>query len=281
MFESINNAFDSLMGLMQNWPAWVSCALLSAVIGIVLLPVFKVISPQRRIEVVKDKMMACILGVWLFRDQPRMIARCQGGATVHGFHYFGLSILPLLVLAMPMCLVLYQMNAYFTYRPLSAGDVAHVRLTYAGADPPRAQLVLPAGLRAEAEHFDANQREHVWRVVAVQPNDPAITTTATAGQSAGSAMSFIVGGQEVRTQVALGDSVIRTEPVHTHLGFWDRLAFWEDPSQEPPLPSAGPIASIHVTYPERDWWLGWWWLDSFLFMLIAILIARKPLGVAI
>lgn len=268
MFDAMNNLFDLAMRPLIDWPPEASCALWSVVIGLVLLAFFKYVSMQERIERVKDKMTACVLGVWLYRDQPGMIARCQAAAVGHGMHYLGLSTLPLLVMALPMIVVLAQMNAYLAHRPIETGECVLVKVTVPpGVEAGDVKLTPPMGTGVAARHVDPNGREAVWKVVC--------------SMGRGGPLTFDVGGESVTKALVMGDDVTRIEPARTTGGFWHRLFY---PS-EPPLPEGGAIESIEINYPARDlkllvWPCHWLW-SSFAVMLVAVLIFRKPMGVAI
>ncbi|MEE8171178.1 MAG: hypothetical protein V3T70_11590 [Phycisphaerae bacterium] len=270
MFEFCNSLYDLVMRPMIHWPPELSCALVTVAMSVLLLVVFKYISMQDRIEVVKDKMMACVLGVWIYRDQPRMIGRCQAATFLHGCHYLGLSVIPLLIFAFPMILALSQMNAYYGHRPLAPGDSTLVRLKY--ADPSTLQagaavLTPPDGVRVEATFEDAEKGEVLWRL--------GIGEEATSGP-----LRIAFGGATYEKQLTVGDGVLRVEPDRAIAGFWHLLLY---PS-EPTLPPDGPIESIKVDYAAIDLNLYWdmpWIIHCFIVMLIAILVLRKPMGVAI
>lgn len=270
MAQSMQNLFNTLMRPLAGLHPEASCALLSTIIVALLLLLFKYISLQRHIEVVKDRMTACVLGVWLYRDQPRMIGRCQLAATLHGFHYLGLSILPLLIIAIPMCLTLTEMNAWYAYRPLSSGESTLVRMSFAESVPPEqvgAVLRPPAGVNVDAAHVDKSRGEVLWRL--------------TCRETTSEPLRFDVGGLTIDMPLSVGGDAARIAATRRVFGFWNRLEFWDDPVADPPLPADGPVRSIHVQYPQRRWWLSIWWIDSFAFMLAAVLLLRKPMGVAI
>jgi hypothetical protein len=269
MFSSLNHAYDALMRPLADWPAEASCALVTTAVSVLLLIVFKYISWQQRIEAVKDRMTACVLGVWLYRDQPRMIARCQAGAMGHGLHYLGLSLLPLAVMAFPMILILAQMNAYFAYEPIRPGARATLTLTFDAARPPEriaAELTPPAGVRVEGVHCDPRRKAVSWRLAC--------------DRAPGGALRIDVDGRTIEKSLAIGPRVARIQPERWKGGFWTELLY---PSERP-LDPGGAAASIRVDHPPRDLWLIGrmdWIIFCFIVMLAAILLFRGPMGVAI
>lgn len=270
MFDWLNNLFDRLMAPVAEWPAEASCAVLSVLIGALLLVFFKYVSMQSQIELVKNRMTACVLGVWLFRREPGMIFRCQAGALGHGMHYLGLNLLPLAVMALPMMLILSQMNAYLSYRPVPQGAEVLVTATLspAATGEKNVQLKVPAGTTIRATHADPGGRQFAWRIACVE------TTKAP--------LEVVVGGTSFEKSLVVdGGSVVRADPARSQGGFWHRLLYPSDA----PLPDGGPLESISISYPARDLKLLVWpmhWLYScFVVMLVAVLLLRKPMGVAI
>lgn len=274
MFDLMTTVYDRLTAPLLTWsPEW-SCAVISAVIGVVLLFCFKFVSMQRRIEAVKNRMSACILGVWLYRDQPRMIARCQGAVVWHGLHYLALSLLPLLVFALPMTALLGQMHAYYAYRPISLNQSTLVTMTVDGDSLIRddshvmdVTLLPQAGLRVEAMHRDTAAGQVIWRVAFEQ--------------APGKSLQFDVAGSRFEKHVSVGDGLMRVQPERSTDGFWMRLMF----PTEPPLPAEGPVRSIRVTHSSREltlvrWPCHWLW-TCFAAMTVAILVLRRPMRVAI
>lgn len=254
---------------MAAMPAEVGCAVISVVLGVFMMFVFKYISPQHRIEVVKDRMMACVLGVWLYRDQPRMILRSQVGAGFYGISYLSLVIFPMLAISPLIVLVLAQMNAFYDHRPIAAGQTALVTLTYAAERPMDrmdAALTPPQGVHVAATARSPHLRQVSWKLVCDQPIAAPLTIR--------------VDGQELTKQLAVGGDVLRAEPLRRRAGFWNQLLY---PS-EPGLDAASPVESIRVEYAPRDLWLivrmHWLWY-SFIVMTLGVLVLRGPMGVAI
>jgi len=269
MYVALNSLFDLLLRPMRTWPAEAGCAVASVVVGLLLMLAFKYVSFQERIEAVKDRMTACVLGVWLYRDQPRMILRSQVAAFVHGLHYLGLSLIPLAIMALPMVLVLAQMNAYYAHVPIAPGHETIVTLTYSDERPidrMDARMNAPEGARVTAVSRAPHLRQVSWKVTADAPGIHPLTIAAD--------------GMELTKQLSVGREVIRVEPDRLTASLWSQLLY---PS-EPAFSADVKVASIHVAYPERDLWLIWemhWLIYCFVVMLIGILAFRGPLGVAI
>lgn len=270
----LNRLTDLIAAPLREWPAEVGCALATVAVSVLLMLAFKHLSNQPKIEAVKNRMTASVLGVWLYRDQPRMIARCQLAGIVHGFHYLGLSMAPLLIMALPMLAILAQMNAYYALAPVPVGArtiaVLAADASRRAANAPAAELTAPPGVRVEAVNFDRQKGEYAYRLACEQAGTHVL--------------KFDMGGRTYEKSLAVGGGAIRVSPERFKGGGWN--GFWGRyfyPS-EPTLSADDPVSGIRVDYPARELWLFWrmdWILYVLLVMLVAVLALRGPMGVAI
>jgi hypothetical protein len=274
MFDTLNSLYDAVMAPMATWPGAASCAVISVLMAVLLLFAFKYVSPQSKIAQVKDKMTASVLSVWLYRDHPRMIVRGMGNNLAFAGQYLGLSLIPLAVFIGPMVLVFAQMGAYYEYKPIEPGATTVVTATLSDAVKNEATVSLdaPDSIEVQTAHFDPAARQYAWNL---KCNEPGAQVLKVKVDGATYEKSLVVGSPPAR---------IQAERVRT--GSFVRVLF---PS-EPMLPADGALDSIYVTYSgmsmETPDWLDWmfanyWIIWSFLIIMIAVLVFRKPMGVAI
>jgi hypothetical protein len=109
------------IGLM---PGWLSATLIAAATGVVLLVVFKYTSNQRAIKRVKDDIKANLLALKLFKDSTSVALRAQGQILLSALRLLVFSVLPMLVMVVPVLLILGQLALWYQSRPLQVGEDA-------------------------------------------------------------------------------------------------------------------------------------------------------------
>ena len=73
----MNTLFGLLRGPMAAVPAWLSLTVVSAVLGVVLLVLFKYTSNQAAIGRVRDRIKARLLAMKLFKDNIPVVLKSQ------------------------------------------------------------------------------------------------------------------------------------------------------------------------------------------------------------
>jgi hypothetical protein len=176
---------------------------------------------------------------------------------------------PLLCTALPLALLIAQLQAWYGYTGLPPGRPVTVSADLAPGVTPQAPSLAGDGVRVDGEAlYFPTLHQVTWRIV---------PTTAGVGT-----LRLQLNGQEAaKTLVAAGDEVARRSPVRTAPDLWTQLL---EPS-ESPLDAGGPITRIQVPYPERSLTVlgvGMHWLVLYLIASFAFVLAlRKPLGVVI
>jgi hypothetical protein len=201
-------------------------------------------------------MKAHLLALKLFKENPWVTLRAQGRVLWGALRSLVLAIVPLLVMALPACLLLGQLALWYQARPLPVGEetVITMKLNDAQSSWPVVRLkqsdaveVLIGPVRV------LSKRELCWSAKARQPGYHRLV--------------FEVNGEEIEKEVAIGDGFMR---VSTLRPGWD----WSDallhPAETPFAPDS-PVHSIAIEYPDRsswtsgtDWWLIYWIVVSML-----------------
>jgi hypothetical protein len=251
-------------------PALLSLSAISLATAVVLLLAVRYTSDQRRIAAVKRDIRAGLFEIRLFNDDLRAILRAQGEILRHNLTYLRLSAVPLLWVAVPLVLLMGQLQAYYGYDGLHEGATALVKveLAEAAGAAPDVRLGAPAGLRIETPAvWIPSLREAAWRIAAEQPGDHEITVA--------------VNGAGATKRVRVGDELARRSPYRLEPGILNWILYPAEPS----LPSGGPIQSIEVTYPDRAIAvLGWnlhWVVVFFVLTLLFAFLLRGPFGVVL
>ena len=298
--EAVNSVLRPLVaGLLYPFRGLhplVGLTVVSLVVGIAMLLVFKATSNQGGIAAVKRKIHACLFEIRLFNDDLRAILRAQGELLRHNLVYLKYSFVPLLWMIVPLVLLMAQLQFHYGYEPLAPGESALVEVVlgkgWEGALPPDAveefdsfgqpvtrpvvALAAPPGVRVETPGVWAPElREVSWRVAGERPGDYELEVTV-GGETYGKSL-----------RVAEEREVRRLSPIRPRRDFLRQLL---DPA-EPPLP-AGPVESIDISYDEANISILGWKVPAFLdvpswmwvFFILSIVFAfalRNRFGVSI
>jgi uncharacterized membrane protein (DUF106 family) len=274
----LRGLFDVVLFPFRALHPLVALTVLSVLVAMGMLWIFKRTSDQDAIAATKRKIQAGVFEIRLFNDDVVQILRAQGGIFRHNLRYFGLSLVPLGWMIVPFILVMAQMQLEFGYKGFEPGSETLVRVELADdwrtylpqvdeGERPTAELTLPEGaeLVAGGAWLPANN-ELVWKVRAA---DEGSWNLGVRVGDAEYAKTFHVGGAE------LG----RRSPVR-HAGFTlDRVLLPGEPS----LPSDGPVKAIRISYPDTGSTAGapnWLWL-FFLLSIVFAFALKGRFGVTI
>ena len=115
-----------------------------------------------QVRAVMSQMVAHILELQLFVDEPRLIFRAQRDLLFANFRLLRLGTLPMLLLAIPFAALYVPLNRYFGAEPLTMGQVAIAEVASTSANltlAATAEVRLESpGLRIPLEHAT------LWRV---------------------------------------------------------------------------------------------------------------------
>lgn len=244
-----------LLAPIRFLPGWLSATLVAAVTGVIMLVIFKYTSNQRAIKRVRDDIKANLLALKLFKESAGVILRCQALVFWGALRLMALSLVPMLVMIVPVLLILGQLALWYQARPLHVGEEALVTLRLNGTDKSEMPAVeLRPGEAAESVSGPvrvSSQRAVYWKLKALKAGAQHLT--------------FLVGDELVTKDLAVGQGFM---PVSRRRPGWS----WTDVllyPGEPPFPANGPVHSIDVEYPKRlswtsgtDSWLIFWFVAS-------------------
>jgi hypothetical protein len=272
--SALRAVFDVLLAPFAGLPPIVGLTLVSLVIAVFMLVVFKHTSNQDALDAVKRKIHACLFEIRLFNDDLRAILRAQNEILRHNLTYLKLSLAPMVWILPPLVLVIAQLQFHYGYEGLRPGDRALLRVdlepgAVAPGTRPLAKLDLPSGLLAETGAvFIPAESQILWRLRAEEPGDYEV-------------------GVRVGDSGALSKSVrvtprtVRLSPERIDRGFWSQLLY----PAEPPLPKDAPVRAIHLDYPDREVpVLGFrlhWMIPFFILSIVFAFALRGLFGVTI
>ena len=267
-------AFDGILYPFHSLPPAVGLGLVSLVVSIGMLLVYKATSNQHKLDAVKRQIHACLRDPPLQHDLPAILRAQMRSAPQ----------LPLPALlgaraadaraarprdAQPSSTVATRLaGPHFPRQGAAPDGWAAGAGVAGGAGPsrPAATLEAPAGLEIETPAvWIPTQRELAWRLRAKDWGDYAL--------------KLRVGEQEYSKTVQVSPDVRRRSPIRLAPGFLNELLY----PAEDPLPNGSPVASISVGYTEASVSLFGWglnWLVLFFVLSVAFAFAlRGPFGV--
>jgi uncharacterized membrane protein (DUF106 family) len=264
---ALRPVFDLVLAPFAGLPPLVSLVVVSLVVAIFMLLVFKRTSNQAALADVKRRIHAGLFEIRLFNDDLRAILRAQNEILRTNLSYLRLSLVPMLWILPPLVLIIAQLQFHYGYEGLEAGKSTLLQVDLAPeAVPagvrPRATLDLPPGLRAETDEvWIPAEAQLAWRLVPEEEGDYEIGIA-------------IDGADAVSKSVRVTDRTVRLSPVRVDGSFLSQLIY----PAEPPLPADGPVRAIHVGYGDREvsvLGLGMHWMIPFFVLSIAFAFALR------
>jgi hypothetical protein len=142
--------------------------LLAIAAGLGILWVYAKTSNQAALKSTKRKLYASLLELRVFADEPAVSWRAQRSLISGNLRYLALSLKPALWLAVPMTLLLVQLDSFYARAPLPAGRDAIVTMGMAPSWDPHApppQLITPPEVQIDGPPVRVvDAREITWRL---------------------------------------------------------------------------------------------------------------------
>src|SRR5437899_6324667 len=102
--------------------------LLSLLIGLLMVVVFRYTSDQKAIRLAKDQLKAHLLAVRLFHDQLPVVLSSYGRILRCTGHSLRLPFKPLLFVVLPLTFLIVQLDRYLVWSPLQYGHASLVKV---------------------------------------------------------------------------------------------------------------------------------------------------------
>jgi uncharacterized membrane protein (DUF106 family) len=249
-------------------PGWLSATLIAAVTGVIMLLMFKYTSNQKAIKHTRSQIKADLLALSLFKDDLRVGLRVQMALLLGADRLLALSLVPMLVMLVPMCLVLGQLALWFQARPLSIGEETVVTV----------RLAEDADQELQQIQFDPGPAATVTVGPVRVPSKKMVCWNIQTAQAGLHQLTFRVAGQQFTKELAVGGDYMTVSLERPASSLSDVLLH----PREKPFATASPVQSIEVNYPPRsswttgtDWWMVYWFVAS----MVAAFLAKPFLNV--
>lgn len=258
--------FGAMSGLLENAPGWISLMILSALSGTGMALVFRYTVNRQAFRAVLDGIQAELLSVYLFRHDLGVTLRSEKCLILGSFRLLYHSLLPLLLMGLPLSLLLAQMAAWYQARPFLPGSepaIVQVKLADTSQEISAITLAEQPDIRVlNGPVRLVNRKEVYWEVLALRKGLYRLT--------------FLSGGQPMEKMLIAGDGYVPVSPLRPGPEPGDMILY---PLEEP-FPPGSPIRSIRIDYPSRDSYFSGtgWWLFSFMWISLLAAILVKPLS---
>jgi hypothetical protein len=266
----VSACFDVLLRPLGPLPVPISLTVVSMATAVLVLLIFRASSDQDAVAAVKRQIHAGFFEMRLLNDDLRAMLVAVRDILRHSATYLRLSLVPLFLTAVPVLVIVLQLECRFGYDSAPPGRPLLViaELKSWNSNPPLA-TISGSGLRVETPigvWFPA-AHEAVWRVVPDAPGERS--------------MEVRIGDQVYAKTLHVANGVGQSSPRRPSPRAGDEFLH----PCEPPLPEEAALATIRVRYPIREIDVfGWhlqWTVVYFLESIVFVLALKTPMGVHI
>src|SRR4051812_31972360 len=183
---------------------------MSLITGAVMVFVIARTSNQARIVATKRAIQAALFEIRLFGDDPAAVLRSFGDVLRLNARYLGLSLVPLAWVAIPLAFVIPQLDAFYGYSGLVAGEPAIVSIERAGSSDGALTLIAPPEVRVDTDAVTlAGANEVVWRIVPAETGEFIMTVQD--------------GDRRIDKAIAVSERAVRRSPRRLQGGIVSQL----------------------------------------------------------
>ncbi len=266
----MSSLFNLLEGPFSALPPLLTLVVISGLLGVAMLILFKYTSNQTAIGRVRDKIKANLLTMKLFKDDIPVVLRSQ-------FRVFGASILllvyslpPLVFMVLPFCLVMGQLGVWYQANPLDVKEQAVVMMQLSDS-------VNPSGLSVSMEETQAFE---VMTGPVRAPAKKQIFWKIQANEAGIHEMRFNIGDTRIKKELSVGSDFMPVSIKRPALSIGDLILY----PAEQPFDAISPVKSVEIHYPDRPGLLtgsGNWVLTLFVVSMLAGLAVKSTFNVKI
>jgi len=262
LLDGLNSFMNAVAGAffapVAVLPGWFSITVISAVLGVLLLLIFKYTSNQTAIGRVRDDINANLIGAWLFKDSLAVTIRSQLKMFTSSFKLFYFAMIPMLVMILPVTFILAQMGLWYQARPLNLSDepvIVKLRLNDSIKTFPSVRLELSDVFKKTTGPVKIiSKKEVFWKLKPLKNGRHELV--------------FDVDGKKFTKQFVAGDGFMKVSLMRPGRNISDLFLH----PLEKPFTKDSSVFSIEIDYPERDskvcgtdWWIFYFFICSMVF----------------
>jgi len=261
---ALTGLFTLLLKPFEGGHALAGLIFISIITGAVMLFLFRFTSNQEAMKAAKTKIGAYFLELRLYSHDINNVMRSQGKILRSNLGYMKLSLIPAVIMIVPVILVMVQLNLRYANTQLNPGETALVKVKVdQGFDVMRNNLALECGNGVEKASPGvriAQLNEVCYKVRLVVPGVHSITLSTGSG--------------EISMPIYGSDRLIPVFSVAKKASFSEALF---NPGS-PRIPADAPIESVEVKYESMAFSLFGFktsWLWAFLIVSFAFGLCLK------
>ncbi len=142
----IDPFFDTVFGFMLNWPPLLAILVLSFIISLIIVLVYKWMTDQNEMKRLKDELSAHQKKMKELKSDPEKMMKAQKEAMSVNMQYMSKSMKPTLITFLPIILIFGWMNAHFAYAPLMPNEEFTLAASFEKEISGNATITVPEGL---------------------------------------------------------------------------------------------------------------------------------------
>ena len=250
-----------VFSLIAILPGWLSNTIIAAIVGPLLLVVYKYTSNQTAIGKIKDKIKANLLALRLYKDNISITIGAEGRIFANATLLLVHSLRPMLVMIIPVSLLLAQMGLWYQNQPVKPNDKTIITVALnvkEQASWPRIELNQTPSIKVTSGPVRIfSQKKLCWEI--------------EASKSGYNDIVFEIDDQKFKKQLAVGNGFMRISSSRPQ-NRW--LSVLLHPAEKS-FKADCPVKSISVDYPVRrsktsgsDWWVIYFFVASMAFAFI-------------
>lgn len=143
--------FDKAFGFMLNWPPLLAILVLSLVISLIIVFVYKWVTDQKEMKRLKDELSAHQKKMKEIKNDPEKLMKAQKEAMNVNMQYMTKSMKPTLITFIPIILIFGWMNAHFAYEPLMPNEEFSLLVNFEKEISGNVSITVPEGLEVIGE----------------------------------------------------------------------------------------------------------------------------------
>ncbi len=144
--EFFNSFFDAAFGFMLDWPPLVGILVLSFIISLIIVLVYKWMTDQGEMKQLKEQLKDYQKKMKTLKDDPQKMMQTQKEAMNVNMKYMGKSMKPTIITFIPILLIFGWMNAHFAYEPLLPNEEFSLKVSMAKDAQGEVIITVPEGL---------------------------------------------------------------------------------------------------------------------------------------
>jgi uncharacterized membrane protein (DUF106 family) len=143
--------FDKAFGFMLNWPPFWAILVLSLIISLIIVLIYKWMTDQNEMKRLKDELSSHQKKMKELKGNPEKLMKAQKEAMSVNMQYMSKSMKPTLITFLPIILIFGWMNGHFAYEPLAPNEEFSLTVNFEKEISGNASITVPEGLEIVGE----------------------------------------------------------------------------------------------------------------------------------